>query len=343
MIPVGRVIASLVLLCVLADWNSEARAIQIDELVAAAQKERVFDFYGPSTLTAVGARTLGEAFNRRYGVNIKFQYHPSGNMTRDVGKVVGLAPSGVPPEWDLMAVHDAAHGTLWLKKMHKPFAYHSLGIDRKLIHYDSGVVSFANQFALPAYNKTILPAKDVPKRWEDLLDPKWKGGKLGVTALDHLARLAIVWGEQKATEYVKALAKQEPSPGRMGTLYSRLQLGEILVIVSIVDSYIHRAKQAGAPIAFAEEVQPLIAPAFQAGVLKGARHPNAGHLFAIFLTSPEAQEIWEKYAGQTSADIPGTTAHRYVQGKTVLYMNQNHAAMVDRLVREYGKILGLTG
>ena len=331
---------SLLALSVLAGWAPHAPAAPIDELVAAAKKEGIIDFYAPATLSPEGAQKLREAFNKKYGLNIKLQYIPSGAMTKDVGKVAGLAASGVSPEWDLMVVHDAGHGTLWLRKLHKPFDYRKLGIDSKVIHYDSGTVSFANQFALPAYNNKILPPQDVPKSWEDLLDPKWKGGKLGVAALDHLARLAIAWGEKRATEYVKALARQDPNLGELGALYTRLQLGEILVMVTITDSFVHRAKLAGAPIVFAEGVEPLIAPAYQAGVLKGAQHPNVGHLFAVFVTTPEAQEIWEKYAGSTSASVPGTTAYRYVQGKKVVYMSQEHAEMVDRLIREYGKILG---
>lgn len=84
----------------------------------------------------------------------------------------------------------------------------------------------------------------------------------------------------------------------------------------------------------------MISPAYNAGVPKGASHPNVGHLFAVFLTSLEAQAVWEKFNGQTSAFIPGTTAHKYAQGKRVVYMTQNQAETVDQLAREYGKILG---
>src|SRR3989338_704109 len=181
----GFFMAGLLALLVQVGPAHRAAAAPIDELVAAAKKEGIIDFYAPATLSPEGAQKLREAFNKKYGLNIKLQYIPSGAMTKDVGKVAGLAASGVPPEWDLMVVHDAGHGTLWLRKLHKPFDYRKLGIDSKVIHYDSGTVSFANQFALPAYNNKILPPQDVPKSWEDLLDPKWKGGKLGVAALDH--------------------------------------------------------------------------------------------------------------------------------------------------------------
>lgn len=316
-------------------------AAPVDELAAAAKKEGVVDFYAPSTLTPQGAQALREAFNSKYHLSLTLNYYPSGSMTRDIGKIVGLSAAGVAPEWDLMVVHDAGHATLWLRKLHWPFDYRKLGVDAKMIHYDGGTVAFANQFVLPAYNRKVLPPADVPRKWEDLLDPKWKGGKLGMgTATHHLARLATAWGEEKATAFVKGLAKQTPQLGTLGALYSRLQLGEILLMITLTDSFVHRAKVTGAPIVHAEGIEPVISPAYNAGVLKGASHPNAGHLFAAFLTTPEAQAIWEKYGGQTSAFVPGTTAYKYAQGKKVLYMTQEHAEMVDRLTREYGKILG---
>ena len=61
-----------------------------------------------------------------------------------------------------------------------------------------------------------------------------------------------------------------------------------------------------------------------------------------FLTTIEAgvSESWEKYTGQTSAFIPGTSAHRFAQGRKMVYMSQEQAQLVDRLDREYAKILG---
>jgi iron(III) transport system substrate-binding protein len=331
----------LMLLLIFGNLQS-ALAAQIDDLVAAAKKEGVIELLAPSTTGDKGAQALGNAFNRKYGLNIRINYSPSSNMTGDVAKLVMGAASRATPEWDLMLVTDAHHATLWARKLHQPFDYAKLGVAAELIQYDNGVVSLANQFVLPAYNRSVLPAQDAPKRWEDLLDAKWKGGKLGVsTATHHLSRLAVgPWGESKATEFVSAIAKQEPILGTLANLYTRLQVGEILLAVTLTDSFISQAKKDGAPIVFAEGLDPVISPTYNAGVPKGARHPNAGHLFAVYLTLLEAQELWEKHNGQTSALIPGTTAYKYAQGKRLLQMNQNQAQTVDRLARQYGKILG---
>jgi iron(III) transport system substrate-binding protein len=322
--------------------RSFALATPLEDLVAAAKKEGVIELLAPSTTGEKGAQALGNAFNKKYGLNIKINYTPSSNMTGDVAKVVMGAASRATPDWDLMLVTDAHHATLWGRKLHQPFEYAKLGIAPELVQYDNGVVSLANQFVLPAYNKNILPAQDVPKRWEDLLDAKWKGGKLGVsTATHHLSRLAVgPWGEAKTSEFVSAISKQEPILGTLANLYTRLQVGEILLIATLTDSFISQAKKEGAPIVFAEGLDPVISPTYNAGVPKGARHPNVGHLFAVFLTFLEAQEVWEKFNGQTSALIPGTTAYKYAQGKRLLQMTQNQAQTVDRLARQYGKILG---
>jgi iron(III) transport system substrate-binding protein len=319
-----------------------AETATLDEVIAAAKKEGVIEFYGPATLTPKGAQDLAAAFNKKYGLNVTLNYSPSGNMVRDVAKVVTEGASGAPPEWDLMAVTDAHHATLWLRKMHQKFDYRRLGVDPKLVEYDGGSVSFANQYVLPAYNKNVLPARDVPKSWEDLLDARWKGGKLGVSvATHHLARLAVgAWGEEKGTRYVKALADQKPILGNPGEISTKLQIGEILVYVNQIDSFIHEAKRSGAPLVFAEGIEPIISPGYHAGVPKGARHPNVAHLFAAFLTTPEAQELWERYGGQSSAFVPGTTMYKFVQGKKMVYLKSEHAEAVDRLTREYGKILG---
>lgn len=263
-------------------------------------------------------------------------------MTRDVGKVASQAATGAPLEWDLMVATDAHHASLWLRKLHKPFDYRSLGVDEKLIDHDSSSISFVHQYIVPVYNNSMVSPQDAPKSWEDLLQPRWKG-KLGVTtATHHFGRLAVgPWGEEKTTAYVKALAQQNPVVGQLGPTYTRLQLGEILVAFSLTDSYIYLAKQTGAPVAAADEVQPVIAPSYHVGVLKGAQHPNAAHLFAIFMTTPESQQIWERTVGVSSALIPGTAYYRKAQGKQMIYMSKDQAEKVDQLAKTYGKIVGI--
>jgi iron(III) transport system substrate-binding protein len=322
-------------------WTRVGIAAPIDDLIAGAKKEGVIEFYGPSTLGPEGAQALAAAFNKKYGLNIKLNFSPSGNMTRDTAKVVGLSASGQPPEWDVMVVTDAHHGSLWVRKLHKPFDYASAGVAKDRVEYDRGTVSVANQFALPTYNTKLVAAKDVPKKWEDLLDPKWKG-KLGViNSTHHWGRLAAgPWGEEKTLDFIKKLSAQKPLLTRAGEMAQRLILGEVLVSATLQDSQLHESQQSGAPLAFAEQVSPVISPEYHAGVLKNAPHPNVAHLFVIFMASADVQDIWKKHTGHTSAYVPGTDAYKFAQGKQVVYMKQDQAPKVDKISRQIGKILG---
>jgi iron(III) transport system substrate-binding protein len=328
-------------LMALAAWTHVGFAATVDDLIAGAKKEGVIDFYGPSTLGPDGAQAIVSAFNKKYGLNVKVNFTPSGNMTRDTAKVIGLSASGQPPEWDIMVVTDAHHGSLWLRKLHRPFDYTIFGVAKNRVEYDNGTVSVANQFALPAYNTKLLPAKDAPKKWEDLLDPKWKG-KIGViNSTHHWGRLAAgAWGDEKTLDFIKKLSAQKPLLTRAGEMAQRLILGEVLVSATLQDSQLHESKESGAPLAFAEQVSPVISPEYHVGVLKNAPHPNVGHLFVAFMASADVQPVWKKYTGHTSAYVPGTDAYKFAQGKQVIYMKQDQADKVDKISRQIGKILG---
>ena len=125
---ISQIGISLLALLVIGGWAHFAQAAPLDDLIAGAKKEGVIEFYGPSTLGPEGAQAIASAFNKKYGLNIKLNFTPSGNMTRDTAKIIGLSASGQAPEWDIMVVTDAHHGSLWLRKLHKPFDYASVGV-----------------------------------------------------------------------------------------------------------------------------------------------------------------------------------------------------------------------
>ena len=81
----------LLALMALLTWASAAQAGPLEDLIAGAKKEGTVEFYGPSTLGPEGAQAIVSAFNKKYGLNTKVNFTPSGNMTRDTAKVVGSA------------------------------------------------------------------------------------------------------------------------------------------------------------------------------------------------------------------------------------------------------------
>lgn len=158
-------------LFMMAGWVRWVPAASMDEMVAAAKKEGSIDFYFVGVLSPKGAQTIAKAFNKKYGLNIKLNFSPSGGVGRDVGKLMTMAATGVPPEWDVMVMPDVFHGRLAARKLQEKIDYAKLGVDPKAVHYRNSSVDVYSAFALPAYNTKLVAPKDAPKNWEDMLDP----------------------------------------------------------------------------------------------------------------------------------------------------------------------------
>jgi iron(III) transport system substrate-binding protein len=336
----GSLVHSFVLAAIIG-LACRADAAQVDALIAAAKKEGSLDFRAPSSLGPQAIEALGAAFNKKYGLSINLNYLPSKGYTQDLTRVISQAAIGVAPDADVMALNINLHAVLAQKKLHLPFDYNSLGVDPRAINHEGGSISVEHAIILPLYNTKLVATKDVPRSWDDLLDPKWRNGKLGVADSTHYFTLLAAgpWGETKTMDYVKSLAKQRPFLGRQSEIYTRLQLGEVLVSGPMFEAFSYRAKTSGAPIAFAENVEPVLVSTTNIAVLKGAAHPNAARLFLAFMVTPEVQQLWEKFSGMTSALIPGTKTYNFLQGKQVAFMGQDPEA-VERLSNEYSKLLG---
>ena len=146
---------------------------------------------------------------------------------------------------------------------------------------------------VPAYNTRQLSKSDLPRSYDDLLDPKWKG-KLG------LEDAAYVWfvnmikmkGEKQGIEFMRRLARQDVSLRASTTLLTNLvAAGEIPIAIDLYADDVERTKKAGAPVDWTA-LDPLIVHTIAGGINKNAPHPNAAKLFMDFLLSEEGQRIY---------------------------------------------------
>jgi iron(III) transport system substrate-binding protein len=313
----------------------------LDAVIAAAAKEGVFQFYGPSALGKPDAARLMEAFNKKYGLNIDYQYTQSGSMTRDVARLITEIGAGQAPTWDLPVMTDAHYAMLFSNDVLEKVDWAALGASPRSISNEGTALMTASTFVAPAYNPNLVSAQDAPKDWGDLADPKWKG-KMGVSTATHFwARLAQAWGDERTTRLMEGIAAQQPVLGNLPETYTRVTLGELAVFGSVSDSYWIEAKKTGAPFTVVETVKPIIAQQYDVGILKGVQHPNQAKLMAVFLLSPEAQALWEEMQGQTSMFIEGTTANRYAQGKDVVTLDPKFGTeQLDPLTEKYGRMVG---
>jgi ABC-type Fe3+ transport system substrate-binding protein len=149
-----------------------------------------------------------------------------------------------------------------------------------------------------AYNTRLAPADKVPKSYQDLLDPQWKGkmawriGSATGTPL-FLTNLRLAWGEEKARAYFEKLKEQKIvnfGAGSARTLVDRVIAGEYAIALNIFAHHPLISKAKGAPVN-SRLLDPTPSTAATMGVVKGLKHPHAAMLLIDYILSKEGQEI----------------------------------------------------
>ena len=148
-------------------------------------------------------------------------------------------------------------------------------------------------YALPfvlIFNKNLVKAEDVPKTYDDLLSPKWKGKKI-LNDTENYAwfdGLLNYWGKDKGIAFFRRLAQQEQGFQRGARL--RVQLvtaGEFQMTIGFAphaEDYISK----NAPIDWVA-LEPVVFNVSSLSLASRAPHPNAAKLFIDFLLSKEMQ------------------------------------------------------
>lgn len=152
------------------------------------------------------------------------------------------------------------------------------------------VMTRANMLVL-GFNTRLVPEAEVPKTYEDLLNPKWKG-KMALEAEDQiwLATLWEHWGEAKAREYFTRLGQQGLSVRKGHTVLAELiAAGEIPLSPNIYNHRPDRMRRRGAPIDWAPII-PVVAVPHMVGLPKNTPNPHAAMLFIDFVLSKEGQQ-----------------------------------------------------
>ena len=160
------------------------------------------------------------------------------------------------------------------------------------------------------YNTRRVAPKDVPKRYEDLLLPRWKDNMImDVEAHDLFAGLIDLWGEARATSFLRSLVVDQK------TTFSRQSHTFMTQLVAtgeddlIVDGYVHNAvafKEKKAPIDFVMINPTIVRPPSTIAIGSRAPHPYAAALLLDYHLSKEVSEIMVKSQGRWAPrkDVP---------------------------------------
>ncbi len=164
-----------------------------------------------------------------------------------------------------------------------------------------------------AYNTKLVSPKDMPKSYEDLLDPKWKGKICLEPRLKFFIYNTPIWGEAKTVNYLSRLREQKPIIARGNShMLSLLAVGEFPIGMSTVLHLITGLKLKGAPVEWLP-VNPTPDKLSAFVVMRYAPHPNAAKLFMRWLMTAEGQMCVDKVYLKGNP-LPGSGT---IQSKTV--------------------------
>ena len=268
--------------------NEYQGADRMDRIVAAAKKEGALTLY--TTIAEKDLPVVLKPFEDKYGIKVTVWRAGTDKVLQ---RTVQEARAG-RNEVDAIHFGSPEMEALAREKVLAPVA--------SPVHKDllDGSVPSHRQWAatilsvwVQAYNTGAVRKSDLPKTYQDLLDPKWKG-KLGIEAKNDDWFATVVQqmgGEEKGLAFFRKLVDTNGISVRKGhTLLNNMVVsGEVPMALTVYNYMPAQAKEKGAPIDWFA-IEPAIARSNAIGVAAKAKHPAAALLFYEYLLGPDGQK-----------------------------------------------------
>lgn len=152
----------------------------------------------------------------------------------------------------------------------------------------------------PQYNTNLVSAAEVPKSWEDLLQPKWKG-QLGMPIDPRtwwtLALADGGWGVEKTTSFITKLKAQQPKMQKGPPQgHALLIAGDFKIFTNNFIRHVILSQAKNAPVDWCR-VNPIILSGPNLIMPVNPPHPNATRLFIEWYLSREGLRVHEQVTG----------------------------------------------
>jgi iron(III) transport system substrate-binding protein len=286
----------------------EASGQTLKEIVEGAKKEGTLrgQWSENSFGGSAGLAEIVAGINKKYGTNLKAQFTPGPDMQRLMLRISQEAAAGQPASTDVYLGNSQAMLQALQDKVLKTIEWGKI-LPRKLspegnfqpIAPDNSYVTFATTVVGIQYNTNLVKGADIPRKLEDVLNPKWKGKIAATPYAAGLREFATpdFLGREYMIGFTKKLSRQIAGLIRCGEA-ERLTSGEFLMLVMTCggnDSVV--LGRTGAPIGHTVLEEGTVLHMRYGGVPKNSRSPNSGALLAAYLHTPEGQAILWKYDG----------------------------------------------
>lgn len=315
-----------------ADWASSP---EIKALYEKAKKEGKVHVWGT---TAGAVDWLPKAFGAAFpGIDV--QFHGENDITtkaisearagRNQVDVFLNSLTGILP----LVQRDLAANVDWT----------ALGAPKDVAAFNGRAALTYNIAYTIAFNKAQVKAADAPKRWEDLLDPAYKGKMVSSIFLMPrlVGGLSLVWGKDKAIQFARSMINTNDTMVTRAPREPIISSGERIYGIGEIDSQVMRWQLAGLPIEYVVP-EPVVLGQFLVTVLAKAPNPNAARLMAGWILSPEGKQaqanavLINDYGPTGTSDIAKKIQSKQVQ---VVFDTPELMETRERAIAEMGPII----
>jgi iron(III) transport system substrate-binding protein len=284
-----------------ADGTPEMHA-----LVQAATKEKGLNYY-PSVAPQINAKLLA-GFTERYGISVNVSRQVTATNTARItaevesGKVVGDVALLTSTSFVAQAKEKG-----WLVN---PFGQNLPAVEsfpKDFLVSDLAFTQMIGAYSL-AYNTDLVKEADIPKGWQDILNPKWKGLIAISDPRGNDSTLAFFYfmGQTYGESFLTDFAKQEPKPyPGIAESYGPLGSGDLALAVPNNSFNTKTLGATGAPVGDVS-LQPTTGLEEYMFILKGSPNPNTAKLFLNYALSVDGQNAQcEGLCSTVLPNVPG--------------------------------------
>ena len=258
-----------------------------EKLIAGAKKEGTVTVYTSANVDDMAVLTA--AFEKKYGVKVRVWRGSSENVVqRSLTEARGGRYDADVIETGGAAM-ESLHRENLLQKVTPP---NQADLDPAALTAHGEWTGTRYNIFVAAYNTKLIKKDELPKSYDDLRAPKWKG-KLGIEIddTDWFGAVIDQLGEERGLKLFRDIVATNGISVRKGhsLLANLIVSGEVPLAVTTYAYRTEQLKNSGAPVDWFT-IPPTIARFEGAGVARRAAHPNAAILFFDFMLT-DAQEL----------------------------------------------------
>lgn len=270
-----------------------------ERLLAGAKKEGELSVYH----VYPALRFITAAFSKKYGIKVKVWRSGSESVLQRVITEARAKKYDVDIVQNNAPENEAVHREKLLQQVRSPYLEE---LRPAAIPPHKEWVGVALDIYSAAYNTAGVKKEDLPRSYQDLLDPRWKG-RLAVEAEDQawFGTLLGLMGEKKGLKLFDDIVAKNGMSMRKGhsLLTSLVGSGDVPLALSVYSWNPEQLKKKGAPVE-GLLIEPVIAQFSTMGMLKNAPHPNAAALFYDFMLSEGQQMLHDLQFVPVSKKFP---------------------------------------